>query len=217
MKLKILTLTLITLSTLAFAGLPQAEEEPKEFTPEIKISSNITTILPQIGVRLEDKGENISSYLLNKISKGEIHLNNNIDISLCGETTYIIGVGTNQYQYAPNLQYAISDTKQIVNRVEENCKKSKTYVLKNASKKKILQTLKDISKKVSKKDSIVFNFSGHGVRVKEKDYLLTSEVNIKNSSSWKFSALTIDSIQDTLKRMPLKGAVLIIDAERVTN
>ena len=51
----------------------------------------------------------------------------------------------------------------------------------------------------------------------EKDYLLTSEVNIKNSSSWKFSALTIDSIQDTLKRVPLKGAVLIIDAERVTN
>jgi len=42
MKLKILTLTIITLSTLAFAGLAQLAEEPKEFTPEIKIINNLT-------------------------------------------------------------------------------------------------------------------------------------------------------------------------------
>ena len=215
MNPKKLTLTIITLSTLAFGVLVQPVEEPKEFTPEIKISSNLTTILPQVGMKLEDKGENISSYVVDKISKGQIHLNNNINIDLCGEITYIIGVGINQYKHGSNLQYAISDTKKIVNKVEENCKKTQTYVLKNASKEKILQTLENISKKVSKKDSILFNFSGHGIRYKDKDYLLTSKTNLNNASSWKFSALTINAIEDTFKQMPLKSAVLIINAQRV--
>lgn len=208
------TLTIITLSTLAFSGMGQPAEEPKEFTPEIKISSNLTTILPQIGVMLEDKGENISSYVVDKISKGQIHLNNNINIGLCGETTYIIGVGINNYKNAPHLQYAISDTEKIVNKVEENCKKTQTYVLKNASQNKILQTLENISKKVTKKDNIVFNFSGHGVRYKEKDYLLTAEAKTTKASALQYTALTLQAVEDNMKEMPIKNAIMIIDASR---
>jgi hypothetical protein len=215
MKLKILTLTIITISSLSFAELVQPKVEQEPFTTEIKIINNLTTILPQIGARLEDKGENISSYIIDKISKGKIHLNNNININLCGETTYILGVGINKYKNGNNLQYAISDTKKIVKKVESTCKETKTYLLQNSSKEKVIQTLENIAKKITKKDSILFSFSGHGVRIKEKDYLLTSEINSNEPTKVIYSALTLESIEEDIKSMHPKSAVMIIDAERV--
>jgi biotin-(acetyl-CoA carboxylase) ligase len=215
MKLKNLTLAIITISSLSFAELVQPKVIQEPFTPEIKIINNLTTILPQIGARLEDKGENISSYIVDKISKGKIHLNNHVNINLCGEITYILGIGINKYKHGNNLHYAISDAEKIVNKVENTCKKTRTYLLKNSSKEKILQTLENIAKKITKKDSIVFTFSGHGVRVKDKDYLLTSEIKTYNPTKLIYSALTLESIEEDIKSMHPKSAVMIIDAERV--
>jgi len=212
MKLKTLILSTLTLSTLSYAGVAQVMPEP--FTPTIEIKKNITTILPPIGVVTEDKGENsIVSYLLPKIKKGKIGLENETSIGFCGEKTYIITVGMNKYKYLPSLTNSISSAKKITNKIENSCQKTKSYSLENSKKEELLNTLKSISKKMTSKDALIFCFSGHGVRYNAKDYIALAHAKPK-AHDIKPTWVSIKEITSYFKATKIKSGLMIFDAGR---
>lgn len=212
MKRKLLTLSTLTLTTLSYAGL--AEVKPQPFTPIIKIKNNLTTVLPQIDVMLEDKEEkNLANYLLPKIKKGKIHLENGTNIGLCGENTYVITVGINHYKNLPSLTSSISHAQKITNKIESNCQKTKSYHLKNSKGEDIYNTLKTVSKKITSKDSLVFYFSGHGARYNGKDYIAPSNAK-PNAHTLKKSWISINKIGSYFDSKKIKSGLMIFDAQR---
>ena len=212
MKLKLLTLSTLTLATLSYANLVQPAPNP--FTPIVEIKNNLTTILPEVGVMLEDGGEkNLANYLLPKIKKGKLHLDNNVNIGFCGEKTYIIAIGIDKYKELPSLKKSISNAEKIANKVESNCQETKSYNLKNSKKEDIEHILKSVSQKITSKDTLVFYFSGHGVRYEGQDYLASSHskpnpLNIKRT--W-VSTKEVHSYFDAKK---IKSGLMIFDAQR---
>jgi len=212
MKLKTLILSTLTLSTFSYAGVAQVMPEP--FSPTIEIKKNITTILPQTGAVTDDKGENnIVSYLLPKIKKGKIELENETSIGFCGEKTYIITVGINKYRYLPSLTNSISSAKTITNKIESSCQKTKSYSLENSKKEELLNTLGTISKKMTSKDTLIFYFSGHGVRYKAKDYIALAHAKPK-AHDIKPTWVSIKEIASYFKATKIKSGLMIFDAGR---
>ena len=213
MKLKTM-ISITLLSTLIYAGgLGQPKSEP--FTPIIEIKNNLITVFPQIDVMLEDGGEQtIVNYLVPKIKKGNIKLDNNTNIGFCGEKTYIIAIGINKYQYISSLSSSISDAEKITNKIESNCKKTKSYNLKNSKKEDIYNILKSISKKITAKDSLVFYFAGHGVMLKNISYLAPVDAKAQQISQVSRSFININELTKIVKSMKIKSGLMIFDAER---
>jgi len=217
MKLKTLILSIITLTTLNYAGATRGLGQPttEPFTPTIEIKKNITTILPQIDVMLDDGGEkSIVSYLLPKIKKGKIELENETNIGFCGEKTYIVTVGINKYRYLPSLTNSISSAKKITNKIESSCQKTKSYMLENSKKEELLNTLKTISKKMTSKDALIFYFSGHGVRYDAKDYIAFTNAQHRKAHDIKRTWVSIEEIASYFKATKIKSGLMIFDAGR---
>ena len=210
MKIKKLIITAVTITTLTYAGIGQVSAEKEEFSPTMQITKNLTTILPDKGEVVADSGENISSYLLKKINKGHIALENGVEIGLCGEKTYLITIGINNYKNISPLKNAISDSKKIANKIESNCKNTKSYTLQNANKKSIMNTLKSVVKKATTKDSVIFYFSGHGLMIQNRSYIIPINANYKK----RYSLIDIDTIKNTLESKKIKSGLMIFDAGR---
>ncbi|SFV70206.1 hypothetical protein MNB_SV-13-241 [hydrothermal vent metagenome] len=213
MKLKtIISTTLLT--TLIHAGIAQATPK-SSFTPTVEITNNLTSIFPETDVMLEDVGkQNLANYLLPKMKKGDIALDNNINIGFCGEKTYIVTIGINNYKYLPSLTNSISDAEKITNKIENNCQKTRSYTLKNSTKEEIVNKLKSISKKITAKDSLVFYFAGHGVMVNNISYLAPVEAKAKTALQVSRSFVKIDKLTNIVKSIKLKSGLMIFDAQR---
>jgi len=213
MKLKKLLLSTIILSTATYAGLDQA---PKlaPFSPTIQITKNLITIMPDAGKTSNDSGENVTSYLLEKINKGNIVLDNGTNIEFCGEKTYIISIGINNYKKLPSLTNAISDSKNMANTIANNCKNISNNTLQNATKKNIMTTLEDISKQATSKDTIVFYFSGHRVMINNKSYIAPVEAKTKTPIDIQYSFIDMSDISKLLESSRIKSGLIIFDAGR---
>ena len=215
MKLKTIISTTL-LSTLIYAGGTKGlgQPKPEPFTLIIEIKNNLITILPQIDVMLEDGGEkNLANYLLPKIKKGKLHLDNDVNIGFCGEKTYIIAIGINKYKELPSLANSISDAEKIANKIKSNCQKTKSYNLKNSKKEDIYNILKSVSQKITSKDSLVFYFAGHGVRTDGQDYLASSHAKLKPHNI-KRTWVSIKEVRSYFNAKKIKSGLMIFDAER---
>ena len=116
----------------------------------------------------------------------------------------------NNYKNVSPLKNAISDSKKIANKIESNCKNTKSYTLQNANKKSIMNTLKSVVKKATTKDSVIFYFSGHGLMIQNRSYLIPINANYKK----RYSLIDIDTIKNTLESKKIKSGLMIFDAGR---
>ena len=215
MKLKILLLNTVIFSTIIHADLGQPVESP--FSPTIQITKNLTTIMLNAGEVGNDSGENVTSYLLEKMKKGSIVLENGTNIGFCGEKTYVISIGINNYKNLSSLANAISDSKKMTNKIVSNCKNTKSNTIQNATETDIINALKNVSQKATSKDSIIFYFSGHGVMVNNKNYLAPVDAKANRITDIQHSFIDMSDISDIselLKFSKIKSGLMIFDAGR---
>ena len=164
---------------------------------------------------LEDKGEkNIVSYLLPKIKKGKVRLENETNIGFCGEKTYIVAVGINKYKHLHSLTNSISSAEKITNKIESNCQKTKSYMLQNSKKEEIYNTLKTISQKMTSKDSLIFYFSGHGVRYDTTDYIALTHSQNRQAHDIKRTWISTKEINSYFNATKIKSVLMVFDADR---
>jgi hypothetical protein len=222
-KIGLLSLGLISLTQANIyvnGGLAQVKQSP--FSPKIEIRNNLTTIIPQDNTVVEEgrgdfdtKARNVTNYLLPKINNGKISINNDTKIHLCGEKTYLIALGVNKYKYVDmKLQQAVNDAKKIVKKITSNCKNTETYLLlnKEATKENILKTLESISKKATKKDSIIFFYSGNGFNYNHQNYLVAYD-SVMNKQMPKINSfISTKSISSLFKAQQIKKGLMLFDA-----
>lgn len=85
-------------------------------------------------------------------------------------TMHLVVIGINQYKNSRyNLNYALADAKGFESRIRQSCgriiNECKTYFISDAdaTKEKIVSTMKDIAGKAQPQDMLVFYYAGHGV------------------------------------------------------
>ena len=181
---------------------------------DISSKSSITTIIPKENSSVMDGKENITSYILPKMNKGEIKIKKGFDIDFCGEKTYLISIGLNQYKNTNRqLIGSIDDAKNIVEKVTTQCPSTQTHLLldKKASKKNILSTLKKVHKKANKNDSILFFYSANGFSLKNRNYLLTYDSDIKNEQPLLKTFLTTSKVRKYFNLNKIKKGIMIFD------
>ena len=222
-KIGLLTLGLISITyadTCIHGNLNLLKEST--FSPKIEIYNNLTTIIPENDTVVEERREtcdtkvkNVTDYLLPKIYKGKITINDSTKIDFCGEETYLVAIGINQYQnLGIELQQAINDTKKITKKVIESCANTHTRLLSNqtATKKNILKVLNDIQSKVTSKDSIIFFYSGNGFNLKNKNYVITYDSKMTKKIPLINSFLSQDEVSSIFKKSRAKKGLMIFDA-----
>jgi WD40 repeat protein len=80
-------------------------------------------------------------------------------------------------------------------------------------KKDVLRALKSIGKKLEENDSIILFISGHGLRLNNNYYLLTSECDPSNKETLNNTSVSWNDIGETLKSFNnAKEIVVILDA-----
>lgn len=205
--------------TLKRGNLVQIQQA--KFSPKIEIHNNVTTIIPKDNTMIEEKtasnpnGQNVSTYLLPKIKNGQIVVNNSTQIDFCGETTYLVSVGTNYYQHdSMELQEAVNDAKTMVKKISSNCKNTQSYLLlnKEATKENILKKVAAISKKARKKDSVIFFYSGNGFNHNHQNYMVAYDSKMNKNDSRMRSFIGTKQISSLFKPHQTKKVLMIVDA-----
>lgn len=124
-------------------------------------------------------------------------------------------IGNDAYQNVVPLQRAVKDAKEVTKALE--LWKFDVLFEKNLTRVQFYQTLQKFVDRVESGDEVVFFFSGHGVGIDQKNYLLPIDVpdlGHKYSLALEDEARTVSSI---LKRVRDKGTrinIFIIDACR---
>ena len=124
--------------------------------------------------------------------------------------TWTLAVGVNNYQdpQISPLKVAVRDATVVdslfnLNRVTGGIHETVLLNDEGATRENIIQNFKDIARKASRDDRVVFSFSGHGVN----SSLLTSD-----SEKYGFEGLTVWDLQDMLSQCNAKQKLVIIDA-----
>jgi len=181
---------------------------------DISSKSSITTIIPKANSSVMDGKENVTSYILPKMNKGKIKIKKGFDIDFCGEKTYLISVGLNQYKNTNRqLIGSIDDARNIVEKVTTQCPSTQTHLLldKKASKRNILRTLKKVHKKANKNDSILFFYSANGFSFKNQNYLVTYDSELQGKEPKASSLLNTSEVKKYIDLKKIKKGVMIFD------
>jgi len=144
---------------------------------------------------LDDKKDfnSMANVLFPSSGDGKFHLHN-AEVKLCGEQTYVVSIGINNYQHIGKLKYAVQEAKKVPFIIQENCPNSILTILldTSASRDNILNVLEDIAKKVKEDDAIVIYFSGHGAILKGEKVLIPSDAKILHSKI--FASISLDTV-----------------------
>jgi len=144
-----------------------------------------------------------------------------------GERRWALVVGVDQYQHSdliPSLKCAVADAKEFARALVEvgGFASGDVYLLtsdavdpiRQATKGNIAYRLGELPDQVDEDDLVVFYFSGHGMTLQEKGFLLTQDADPRNLDSLEASALSVEWVQAKLKRLRAAKVVVIIDACR---
>jgi len=176
--------------------------------------STITTIIPKDNSSVMDGKENVTSYILPKINQGKIKIKKDFDIDFCGEQTYLISVGINQYKnISRQLKGSIDDAKNIVEKITTQCPNTETHLLldKKASKINIIKILNQVHKKAKKNDSILFFYSANGLNFKSQNYLVTYDSVLLGKTPKASSLLSTSEVKKYINLNKIKIGVMIFD------
>jgi len=225
-KIGLLSLSLMTL-THAEIHLVLGEKTKKSntekplFTPKVEIIGNLTTIIPKENSIVQESTNgnvdilNVSSYILPKIKNGKLKIGADINTPLCGEKTYLVAVGINQYKHTRlKLREAVNDAKKIVKKIESNCKNTQTYLLLNskATQKNIKARVEEINKKATKKDTVIFFYSGNGFNYQNKNYIFSYDSKVKKDKPLINTFISVKDISSIFKSHKIKKGLMIFDA-----
>lgn len=135
----------------------------------------------------------------------------------------VVGVGINQYDHFPNLNYAVDDCEKVVGHFKNAYGLSDNWAItfkdKDATAIKVLRFIKqNVVKLLDEEDTFIFYFSGHGAPEPHahslendglKKYLLLSD---SEPGALSLTALSLDNLAQLLSSLPCKRVLLLIDS-----
>ena len=131
-------------------------------------------------------------------------------------------VGVEEYQNPiESLKYTVDDTKLLAEALTKYGVYDRVITIADDAeikpeKSDILRKLAVETGNASSNDSILFYFSGHGISIEGKDYLIPADAFMtgNNMAMLASTALSVDEISAILKESPAKSQLIIIDACR---
>lgn len=199
-------------------GLTKIKEA--SFTPKIEIIGNLTTIIPKENSIVTESlngnntAQNVSNYILPKIKNKKLKIGDTA-ISLCGEKTYLVAVGINQYKnMGIKLREAVNDAKKMAKKIKQNCANTQTHLLLDAkaTKKKIIDTIKEVNKKATKRDAIIFFYSGNGFNYQNKNYIVSYDSKLKKEKPIINTFIGVKEVSSLFNSYKIKKGLMIFDS-----
>jgi len=221
-KIGLLSISLITLIQADIIMSTTCNKIKKStFVPKVEIRNNLITIIPEDGVQIEERtknnpnGQNVSNYVLPKIKNGKLKMNTQTNIELCGEKTYVVAVGVNNYKYTNmKLQEAVNDAKNFVKKIATTCTNTQSHLLldSRATTKRIISTITKINSKANKNDSVIFFYSGNGFNYKKENYIVSYDSKLKKDKPLINTFISVKKITFMFKANNIKKGLMIFDA-----
>ena len=121
-------------------------------------------------------------------------------------------IGNASYSSVPQLINPTNDAREVTRALQETG--FEVIRLENADLRQMQDAVRSFGNKLGKNDVGLFYFSGHGVQVKGKNYLIPVRENIKKSFEVPSSAIDADLILATMENAKNNLNIMILDACR---
>lgn len=135
-------------------------------------------------------------------------------------TCYVLAVGINKYKNDKlSLNYARPDAESFAALIKDKTgnlfKQIELFTIydQDATRSKILQTLDDLSSRISQEDVFIFYYAGHGSMVDNHFYFIPTESSrLYDQSSLNKDAIEAGLLQDKFKQVKALKQLIIMDA-----
>jgi Caspase domain/Bacterial SH3 domain len=124
-------------------------------------------------------------------------------------------IGNNDYKEVPKLEKAVGDATAIGERLSAMGFDVTTAL--NLSRREINQTLSKLYGKIEPGDTVLIQYSGHGVEIAGQNYLLPTDIPVPTEGATellKSEALSLNTLVEALEQKGAGARILIIDACR---
>jgi len=132
---------------------------------------------------------------------------------ICGKVTYVLAIGINYTHTKNPLQYAVSDARNIASSLQKQCKDVNiiSYTDNLATKNGIIDAINNIKSQVHYDDNIIVSFSGYGVEINGKNYIIPNNASVANLANMEREAIRVSELIEILTASRTKHALLLID------
>ncbi|MBG0809496.1 caspase family protein [Methylosinus sp. H3A] len=121
-------------------------------------------------------------------------------------------LGNAEYDHIARLKNPVNDAKDVAETLEKDLG-FEVISLVNARKDQLDGALADFSRKAAGADVALFYYAGHGVQNEGRNYLLPTDIAVKDVADVEFKALDMDRVQRALSKSTGVN-ILILDACR---
>jgi tetratricopeptide (TPR) repeat protein len=124
-------------------------------------------------------------------------------------------IGNDKYDYLPRLEKAVNDARAVADHLSKLG--FEVISVENANRRTMSTKLTELTGKLGRGDTAFFFFAGHGVAVKDGNYLLptdTPHINEDQEAMVTREAIGADSIVDALQERGTRVVVMVLDACR---
>ena len=120
-------------------------------------------------------------------------------------------IGNNAYGSVP-LANAVNDARDLAAALRTLG--FKTIVRENATRRDMIEALREFGESVGQGDSAVFFYAGHALQFKDRNYLLPVDAEIRSEDDISLFSVEIQQVFDRMDRARTRHNVIILDACR---
>ena len=120
-------------------------------------------------------------------------------------------IGNNAYSATP-LQNAVNDARDLSAALKQLG--FTTLVRENATRKDMIEALRDFGQAIGQADVAVFFYAGHALQFKDRNYLVPVDAEIRSEEDIALFAVEIQQVFDRMDRARTRNNVIILDACR---
>jgi uncharacterized caspase-like protein len=122
-------------------------------------------------------------------------------------------IGNDKYEYLPQLQKAVNDARAVANHLGKIG--FEAIIIENGNRRTMSEKLTELTGKIVRGDTAFFFFSGHGIAIKDGNYLLPTDTpQINEDQDMTREAIGADSIVDALQERGARVIIVVPDACR---
>ncbi|CAN2534894.1 hypothetical+protein [Methylocapsa aurea] len=130
----------------------------------------------------------------------------------CAERRVALVLGNAEYDHIAKLKNPVNDARDVAETLQKDLG-FEVIALVNARKDQLDGALADFSRKAAGADVALFYYAGHGVQNEGKNYLLPTDIAVKDVADVEFKALDMDRVRLALSKSAGVN-ILILDACR---
>ena len=184
----------------------------------VKYTGETQSITVRVGGLEEEVNETTKSEYITSNSQEDAQISIDTEgtnyLAICQNIPkYALVIGNSKYEHFSELPNSIEETEELCDTL--NSIGFNIFYLKNGSKEETLDALYDFEENVKGKNALAyFHYSGHGVQVDGKNYLIPVDANIENERRVRTRAIDLDDVIITLENASPYASVIVLDACR---